>query len=138
VSAGTFLGFTAFFYLVYGWTFLHESLLYHLVRKDHRHNNSVYFYLIYMLYDEPSSAVLSLLTFIPQWGLVVVIGCLFYYDLFFCMTIQTWAFVIFNKVVTAQYFLWYAVLLPLMLINSDLVREKKHHLAALVVVWIAG
>lgn len=51
VSAGTFIGFTAFFYVIYGYEFLHESLLYHLVRKDHRHNNSVYFYMIYMLYD---------------------------------------------------------------------------------------
>jgi GPI mannosyltransferase 1 subunit M len=130
-AAGTFIGFTAFFYYVYGWEFLHESLLYHLVRKDHRHNNSVYFYLIYMLYDEPSSALLSLATFIPQWGLVFVIGVLFYYDLFFVMTIQTWAFVIFNKVVTAQYYLWFMALLPIMLINSELAREKKTHLVAI-------
>lgn len=87
VSSCTFISFTALFYLIYGWEFLHESLLYHLVRKDHRHNNSVYFYLIYMLYDEPSSTLISLLTFIPQWGLSVAIGCLFYYDLFFVLTI---------------------------------------------------
>ena len=138
VSAGTFLGFTALFYFIYGWEFLHESLLYHLVRKDHRHNNSVYFYMIYMLYDEPSSTVISLLTFIPQWGLVVAIGILFYYDLFFVMTIQTWAFVIFNKVVTAQYYIWYVVLFPLLLINSEFVRDKKPQLIALVLLWSFG
>ena len=139
MSGGTFIGCTALFYLIYGWDFLHESLLYHLVRKDHRHNNSVYFYLIYMLYDEPSSTLISLLTFIPQWGLVVATGCLFYYDLFFVMTIQTWSFVLFNKVVTAQYFLWYGVLFPLLLINSELSRdETKTHLPFLVVSWITG
>ena len=46
-SAGTFIGFTALFYYIYGWEFLHESYLYHFTRKDHRHNNSVYYYLIY-------------------------------------------------------------------------------------------
>ena len=47
VSASTFIGFTGLFYAIYGDEFLQESLLYHLVRKDHRHNNSIYFYLIY-------------------------------------------------------------------------------------------
>lgn len=138
VSAGTFIGFTALFYFIYGYEFLHESLLYHLVRKDHRHNNSVYFYMIYMLYDEPSSTLISLLTFIPQWGLVVCVGVLFYYDLFFVLTIQTWAFVIFNKVVTAQYYIWYVVLFPLLLINSEMVRERKTGLICGCLLWCGG
>jgi GPI mannosyltransferase 1 subunit M len=47
VSAFTFIAFTAGFYFVYGYEYLYEAYLYHFVRKDHRHNNSVYFYLIY-------------------------------------------------------------------------------------------
>ena len=46
-SAGTFIGLTGLFYYIYGYEFLYESYLYHFIRKDHRHNNSVYFYMIY-------------------------------------------------------------------------------------------
>ena len=47
MTVATFLGFTAFFYHLYGYEFLYETYLYHFIRKDHRHNNSVYWYLIY-------------------------------------------------------------------------------------------
>ena len=43
----TFVGLTAGFYPIYGWEYLYESYLYHFIRKDHRHNNSVYWYLLY-------------------------------------------------------------------------------------------
>ena len=47
MTVGTFVGLTGLFYHIYGYEFLYESYLYHFVRKDHRHNNSVYWYLIY-------------------------------------------------------------------------------------------
>ena len=47
ISASTFIFLTYFFYYIYGYEFLYEAYLYHFVRKDHRHNNSVYFYMIY-------------------------------------------------------------------------------------------
>ena len=65
VSAGTFIGLTTFFYFIYGYEFLYEAYLYHFVRKDHRHNNSVYFYLIYQLFDAQSSTLIAVLTFLP-------------------------------------------------------------------------
>ena len=64
-SAGTFIGLTGLFYYIYGYEFLYESYLYHFIRKDHRHNNSVYFYMIYQLFDNQSSTIVSILTFIP-------------------------------------------------------------------------
>lgn len=36
VAAASFLGFTLLFFRLYGFECLYESLLYHLVRKDHR------------------------------------------------------------------------------------------------------
>jgi hypothetical protein len=39
--------------------------------------------------------------FIPQWSVIICAGFAFHYDLFFAMVIQTWAFVAFNKVMTA-------------------------------------
>jgi len=100
ISASTFLALTAVFYFIYGYEFLYEAYLYHLIRKDNRHNYSAYFYLIYQTYDMESSALLAVLTFVPQWTVVVVAGLLFYYDVFFAMLLQTWAFVTFNKVCT--------------------------------------
>jgi len=100
ISALTFLAFTGIFYLRYGYEFLYESLLYHFIRKDNRHNYSVYFYTIYQLYDRESSTLFAILAFVPQWSVMIMTGFLFYYDLFFAMLIQTWVFVVFNKVVT--------------------------------------
>ena len=100
-SAGTFIAFTYYFYRVYGFEFLYEAYLYHFVRKDHRHNNSVYFYMIYQTFDDPSSTLLAIATFIPQWLLVIASGLMFYYDLWLCFFLQTYSFVIFNKVMTA-------------------------------------
>ena len=85
VSASTFLGLTYYFYLVYGYEFLYEAYLYHLVRKDNRHNYSVYWYLIYHIYEAQTSQLLSVLLFIPQWGLIILTGILFYYDIFFAV-----------------------------------------------------
>jgi GPI mannosyltransferase 1 subunit M len=41
------LGLTVLYYKLYGMEFINESLLYHVSRKDNRHNESVYWYLIY-------------------------------------------------------------------------------------------
>ena len=133
----TFFGLTAAFYPIYGYEYLYEAYLYHLVRKDHRHNNSVYWYLIYQLFDEPSSTTIGILTFIPQWSLVIVSGSAFYYDLFTAFFVQTWCFIIFNKVMTAQYYMWFQAFAPLILINNDLLKNPVTLGAYVAVWWIA-
>ena len=110
--------FTGVFYYIYGWEFLWEANLYHLTRKDHRHNYSVYWYLIYQVFDEQKSNILAVTMFIPQAMTVVASGFLFYYDIFFAMLLQTWNFVNFNKVMTVQYYLWYMSLMPLTAMNN--------------------
>jgi phosphatidylinositol glycan class M len=108
---------------MYGYEFLYETYLYHFERKDHRHNFSIYFYTIYQLFDEPASSTLAILTFLPQWGIVILAGIFLYYDLFLALFVQTTAFVMFNKVITAQYFLWYVTLVPMVLVNSSLTKQ---------------
>lgn len=64
VSLLVFLLFLGGFYVIYGQDFLYESLLYHLYRKDHRHNFSIYFYLILYNYENMST-LYSLSAFLP-------------------------------------------------------------------------
>jgi len=131
----TLVGLTGVFYYIYGWEFLYEANLYHLVRKDHRHNNSIYFYLIYQLFDEPNSTLLGLLMFLPQAAVVLLSGFLFYYDLFFAMLLQTWSFVIFCKVMTAQYYLWYLAIMPLAAVNN---RMSIGVHVLIYIIWLLG
>lgn len=137
ISAWTFFALNVFFYFVYEDEFLEEAWLYHLVRKDNRHNYSVYHYLIYQIYDQASSAWLSLAMFIPQWLVVCTAGLLFHHDLFLALPVQTWAFVTFNKVMTAQYQLWYMSLIPFLAINNGIVHRSWWKSPVLYLIQIA-
>jgi phosphatidylinositol glycan class M len=79
----------------------------------------MFFYQIYLSFSEVSP-IKSILAFIPQVAILAVAGYKLYKDLPFCIFIQTFVFVTFNKVVTAQYFLWYIVYIPIVLSRSQL------------------
>lgn len=111
----TFLTLTFTFYLIYGWEYLNESLLYHFSRTDIKHNFSPYFYLLYLFEKSSSLRWISLIAFIPQLVLVLLFSWKYRKDLNFCWFITTLAFVTFNKVCTSQYFVWYITFLPLIL-----------------------
>ncbi|KAI4332947.1 hypothetical protein L6164_017813 [Bauhinia variegata] len=115
VSGMVFLFFTGLFFYLYRWEFLHEALLYHLTRTDPRHNFSIYFYHIYLHYGHDISVVEKIISFLPQFTVQLVLILCFAQDLIFCLFVQTVAFVAFNKVITAQYFVWFFCLLPLIL-----------------------
>ncbi|KAL9160746.1 hypothetical protein ABFS82_08G220600 [Erythranthe guttata] len=115
VAGSTFLVFTGLCFFLYGWEFLHEALLYHLTRTDPRHNFSIYFYHIYLHYEREFSILEKLVSFLPQFTVQLVLIYRFALDLPFCLFLQTLAFVAFNKVITAQYFVWFFCLLPLIL-----------------------
>lgn len=115
ISGGIFLGCTGLFYYLYGMEFLHEALLYHLTRADPRHNFSMYFYHIYLNYERELSIMEKLVSFLPQFAVQLVLIFCFALDLPFCFLAQTVAFVAFNKVITAQYFVWFFCLLPVVM-----------------------
>ncbi|ETW85961.1 glycosyltransferase family 50 protein [Heterobasidion irregulare TC 32-1] len=128
ISAGTFFALGLVMYAIWGYPFLYETYLYHLHRLDHRHNFSPYFYLIYLAYPNPSSEPYQLslwrsllrsplTSFVPQMILSLGTGVMFgrkREHLVFAWFVQTVVFVIFNKVCTSQYFLWYLLFLPLL------------------------
>ncbi|KAF4576706.1 GPI mannosyltransferase 1 [Pleurotus pulmonarius] len=137
ISAGTFFALGLICYLIWGKTFLDEAYLYHLHRLDHRHNFSPYFYMTYLTYPSnhgiydpiPLWRVLlrsPLVSFVPQMALSVGSGLLFgkSNDLPFTWFLQTALFVLFNKVCTSQYFLWYLILLPLIIPHLVLTRNQ--------------
>jgi phosphatidylinositol glycan class M len=157
LSVMVFGAITALCYLVYGWTFLYETYLYHLTRTDNRHNFSPYFYDLYLRWEPPSNAVVpagtldvakdaasmssrtlaGLLSFLPQMGTALALGSIFHKDLAFALFLQTWVFVAWNKVITVQYFHWYLALLPLALAQSRLsLKGQKWKLAALGILWL--
>lgn len=144
-SAGIFFALMIGLYFAYGFEFLYETYLYHFVRKDIRHNFSPYFYFLYLSSAPQPSAALPplfegfsflniplhtlsertyeriiqllppLIAFLPQFSSLLIAAFCLYRDLPACLLIQTLVFVAFNKVCTAQYFLWWVSILPLVL-----------------------
>jgi phosphatidylinositol glycan class M len=132
ISGGLFLGLLALFWYLYGWTFVFETYLYHFVRKDHRHNFSLFFYPIYLLSDYPELGKwMSLVTFIPQVVSLTLVGCM-QRPLPVIALVQTLIFVAFNKVITAQYFTWFLCLLPLAVPHM----KQPWRLGGLMVFWL--
>ncbi|KAE9000913.1 GPI mannosyltransferase 1 [Phytophthora rubi] len=136
VSGGLFLVLTGGFYYLYGFQFLYEAYLYHFTRTDNRHNFSVYFYDLYLRYNTPSGFGVGLLAFLPQLTSLVAISFAYGRDLPFALFALTTVFVIFNKVCTAQYFLWYTAFLPLIFPLTSL-RFKWKGLA-MIAAWLGG
>ena len=136
VSASIFFFFLIVFYLMIGYKFLYEYLLYHIVRKDHRHNYSMFYYLIYLTYDSDFSKLLSLIAFLPQMTLIMFVTFYLYKNINLCLIVLTMIFVAFNKVMTAQYFIWFFSLIPLIVKKNELFSTRKIRGILLLAVWL--
>ncbi|KAI8071330.1 PIG-M-domain-containing protein [Gongronella butleri] len=132
-SAASFFLLSWWMYQLYGDEFLQHTYLYHVGRMDHRHNFSVWFYQMYLGFED---RWIGLVAFVPQMLLVAVAGIVFAKDVFFACFIQTFLFVTFNKVCTSQYFMWYICLFPLILPSTAI--QLKWHGLALILFWVVG
>jgi hypothetical protein len=86
-----------------------------LICSDPRHNFSFVWYRTYLTHGQAASWSHAVLGFLPQASILLVLAWVYARDLPFCMFVQTFAFVAFNKVSTAQYFVWFFALLPVAL-----------------------
>ena len=135
-------------YKIYGYEFLDQAYLYHLYRTDHRHNFSVWNMLLYLdsANKENGESNLSRYAFVPQLLLVLVTGCLEWWNPTFdnllrVLFVQTFAFVTYNKVCTSQYFVWYLIFLPFCLSRTHIGWKKGLLMATLWVgtqgIWLS-
>ncbi|CAD6241943.1 GSCOCG00009387001-RA-CDS [Cotesia congregata] len=122
-------------YYFYGYQFIYESMIYHLIRKDARHNFSLYFYMLYLSIGQTTQVIEKIVRVLPP--ILLIIGLSFRYSdknkLAFGMMTQAMVMVTYNSVVTSQYFFWYLSLLPICVpyINISLIRY-----AMLVGIWL--
>ena len=145
IGGSVFLGLVALFYQMYGWEFLHETYLYHFTRRDHRHNFSLFFYPTYLSGGVSGAAAVAaagagalqgLQLLLPQVGALVLVGSLRNRSLAVNVLLQTLVFVTFNRVITAQYFVWYGCLIPLAV--PQLRSDRKGVFAAALIAWLAA
>lgn len=119
---------SALFYWLYGYQFIYESMLYHLVRKDTRHNFSLYFYLQYLSSTFDVTVLEKVLTFLPQLILILMLTVRYgqhRQTLSFGLFAIAFVMVTYNPVVTSQYFVWFLSLLPLCVKNFRNIGIRK-------------
>ncbi|XP_061725019.1 GPI mannosyltransferase 1 [Cydia pomonella] len=133
---GTLFIITCYMYKLYGYDFLFETYIYHLFRKDTRHNFSVLFYYSYLTMDQLTFDVVKVLAQIFE-GIILFVGSLAFgtnpKTLPFALFFQAVVLVAYNSVMTSQYFIWFISLLPLVVHNF---RLKPANGLFLTVVWL--
>jgi len=117
---------------IYGYEFLEHTYLYHVSRSDIKHNFSIFFYMLYL----SGTWWQSLICFVVQVLLILVISSKFSSDLPFTFFLLTISFVTFNKVATSQYFIWYLSFIPVLVPGFRNVKVIK--LLSVVSLWILG
>lgn len=114
-------------YSIYGYEFLFETYIYHLFRKDTRHNFSVLFYYSYLIMDNQTVDIVKLITHVCEFAILFALSLTYGREpqtLPFALFSQAVVLVAFNSVMTSQYFIWFMSLLPLVIHSFAMERRK--------------
>jgi GPI mannosyltransferase 1 subunit M len=136
VSAGLFISLVSVAYFCYGYKFLYEWALYHLVRKDPRHSQSIFW--MRQMYNmvQGDNIPINLVTLVFRLGAIVWVSFKFRSNIVMAIFINTMIFTIFNTVYTAQYAIWEIQLLPLIFKQTNLWTSGKLKFFVLMVFWL--
>ncbi|OLQ15257.1 GPI mannosyltransferase 1 [Symbiodinium microadriaticum] len=137
VTAAVLLGLGLACYKLYGHEFIECSYLHHSSRRDPQHNFSVYFYPVALHLEGTFNGMvpdLARFAAVPQILLCAWLGFAARDELPVAMLLQTLAFVATNKVLTAQYFVWWLCLVPFVLPKL----ESCSRLTRCMLVWMAA
>lgn len=135
-AATSFVTLTSLMCAFYGLDYLFEANLYHLVRRDIRHNFSLFFYAQYLGMEYASTWAEKFLTSLPQIMTIIVISLRFgpnRQTLPFALFCIAFLMVTYNTVVTSQYFIWFLSLLPVCAKNFQNLGIKRA--IRLPVIW---
>lgn len=138
-SAIGFVPIVLLYYLQYGYQFIDETYLYHLNRVDNRHNLSAYFYLTYLTMGQPKNYIHEMFKILPMAYLFVMIMKKYHTNIRLTIFLMTYVFVLFNRVLTVQYYMWIFSSLVLVINASMFVTQKKWRaLLHMFCVWMLG
>jgi phosphatidylinositol glycan class M len=118
----------------HGWDAVSQAYLYHGSRVDAAHSFSPLWFHIHSSIAAGGNGGWAVAA---PWSLLaaLALGALLWRDLPLCFFLQTLAFVSLNRVITAQYFNWWAVFLPLLAPRCTLSFRAT---AALGGAWVAA
>ncbi|KAI3385667.1 hypothetical protein SNEBB_004717 [Seison nebaliae] len=128
---------TLFYYFLYGMEFLEHSYLYHLTRKDIRHNFSTYYMFFYAGNEMRKVFLHKVIDFMPlliQVYLYIHISLTMYAKIAQALLTLTTVFVAFGKIYTSQYFVWIISFLPICL--STVHHTSYYRLFKALLLWI--
>mmetsp|Transcript_8911 Transcript_8911/g.23137 ORF Transcript_8911/g.23137 Transcript_8911/m.23137 type:complete len:416 (-) Transcript_8911:28-1275(-) len=138
ISAGVFVALAALFHALYGIDFIMETYLHHGRRLDPQHNFSVYFYPTALHLEDPTGKFpnLARFAFLPQLAACAWLGWKeARHGPVVAPLLQVIALVATNKVITAQYFVWWWALLPLAL---PWLSWRRWRLGGAILIWAAA
>lgn len=131
-SAGLFTFLFIILVMMFGYIFVFEWALYHLVRKDPRHSQSVFWMRTMYRHEHGDALPVNLITLVFRLAAILIVSFRFKRNISYAIFMQTMIFTTLNTVYTAQYAIWEIQMLPIILTQNNLYKKKGYFFGILV------